>query len=260
MFENEAPEPESRPKLTHLSYSYFSVEVPFDEAITKRIRADHDPYFIPVAKFEVYKWPDGGEKRFVHWGFGFQHDPALPVADPDIYSAMKPFNGYFSKLPRAGGVAVWCQGPPFAPKLPADGTPGITVPFDERAYAHAKDCKEEMNRRAERAKKRHGHGDTEGNSLTGVNDEIRQTAYKAVLAHYGDHRAAGKAAKDEAFEEVRYVLRQDKRHHQSFLDLTDADRQMMAQLYAQGGDRKNAVHFALPSTPAKPGGIILAPR
>lgn len=259
MYEDEGSSLPERPKQIHLSYSYFSVELPFDATITKRIRQFEDPVFIPVVKFEVYRWPDGGEKKFVHFGFGFEHSPGLPIVDHDVYRALKPHSGYFAKLPRASGVAVWAQGPPFAPKT-TDGTPGITVPFDERAYVHAKDCKEEMYRRAERDKRRNGHGDTAGNTIPGVQDEVRQAAYRAVMAQIADDKDRAKAAKDAAFADLRYTLKQEKKHQQGYFDLSDHERAMMADLFARDGDMKNAVHFALPSAPAKPGGIVLVPR
>lgn len=249
---------DARPKCIHIGYSYASSDLPIDETIVRRIRFDIDPLFVPVVKKEVFRYQTGGTREFVHFGIGVEHSPGLPIIDPEVYGALKPFFGYLSEIGRASFVAVWVQGPPFAPES-KDGTPGETVPFDERIYAHAKECDAEMRRRAEAAKDITGNGDTDRNTIPGVNDEIRQLAYRAITTTREERAKFKTKAKDAAFEQVRYVLKEDKAIHTSFLDLTDDDRAMMGALFERGHDRKNAVHF-IPAAPASPGSIIVVPR
>lgn len=247
-------------KLIHLAYSYSSSELPIDEDIVRRIRFDWDPVFVPVIKVEVWQYPTGGTRKFVHFGFGSEHAPGIPILDPEVYSAPKPRFGYLAEIGRAAFVSPWAQGPPFLPLSP-DATPGDTVPFDEKVYNHAKDCYIEMKRRVERAEKLRGSGDTDENTIPGVNDEIRQMAYRAVTTSREERKERAKKEKDAEFERVKYVLKEDKAVHRSFLDLTDDDRALMADFWRRDGDRKNSVHFnvGIPAVPAKPGGIIVVP-
>ena len=258
-------ETSSDPKLIHLEYSYSSAKFPFDEAIVRRIRFDADEFFVPVVKVEVFQYPTGGTREFIHWGYGSEWRPGIPILDAEVYGAPKPFFGYLSEIGRASFVSPWVQGPPFLPSMPEDGTPGETVPFDERAYIHAIDCLNEMKLREARFRKQHGNAAADANAIPGVRDDIRQMAYLATHTRREDRIAAAKKEKDSEWDKVRYVLKEDKRHHQSFTELTDDDLGLMAEFWRRDGDMKNAASIGLSqaakkaSAPAKPGGIVVVP-
>ena len=250
-FQPEDADLDSRPKQVHLSYSYSDVDLPIDVNIVRRIRTDFDPFFVPVIKREVYKYASGGTQTFVHFGFGVGHSPGLPVLDPAVYTALKPFTGYLSKIERATVVSLWAQGRPFAPVTPEDGTPGETVPFDERVYAYARECDSEMRRLAAQAPS----GDSKENSIPGISDELRQLSYRAVTRARNAQKEAKTKRLDEASNHLREVIKEEKKYHQSFLDMTDDERMAMAVLQGDPNPT-NAVRFG----PAKPGGIVVVSR
>lgn len=117
------------PVVIHQSFSTFGdAEYSVDPRVVKRIRTDYDPLFCPLFRLQVWKWEDGHTKKFKNFGVGASALEDIPVVGP-IYTAMRPDSGYLSKIEPAKDVVVWW---PFEQSM--DGTPGDTVPFDDRIY------------------------------------------------------------------------------------------------------------------------------
>lgn len=249
----ETQDEPDKPKRISVEYNYFGDgEFRFDEDIVRRIRFDADPKFVPMFKREVYRYSTGGTKIFKHFGFGIEHTPGFPVLDQRVYGALKPHFGFLAQLGRCLGVSIWAQGKPFASEDTQDGTPGETVPFDERAYSYALACNTEMRRLAAEAPV------GEINDLAGVPDELRQLATRAVRQQHKEVEAEHKRTIDAEEAEFASFLRDNGRRLRDYFQLSDYDRAGIASVMMDPNVNK-AVHFGPPARPARPGSPILAP-
>lgn len=244
----------SDPRRIAVEYNYFGDgEFTFDEDIVRRI-CWIDPKFVPVFKREVYRYPTGGTRVFKHFGFGVAHDPGMPILDKAVYAGQKPRLGFLSTLARATGVSIWAQGPPFSPELPEDGTPGETVPFDERAYGHAKECDAEMRRLY--AARRTGDKD----EIPDVPDELRQMATLAYRTQFKEAEAALAAKSKAEKSQLRDLLTDNRTRMRDYFYASDSDRQRINELMSDPNPNK-AVRFAFSPAvrPAAPGSRLVVP-
>lgn len=242
------------PVRISVEYNYFGDgEFSFDEDIVRRM-CWIDPKFVPVFKREVWRYATGGTKVFKHFGFGVAHEPNTPIVDKAVYAGLKPRMGFLATLARSLGVSIWAQGPPFADESPEDGTPGETVPFDERAYAHAIACDAEMRRLYAKAPS----GD-EG-SVKDVPDELRQFATKAYREHFKEAEAAEDKSVDLEETDLRDFLGANRRRLRNYFDLSEYDRQGIG-FVSNDRNPKKAVHFNFspPVRPAGPGSRLVVP-
>lgn len=233
------------PKLIDIEYNYFGDgELTIDEDIVRRVRFDYDKQFVPVFKRMVFQYATGGTKVFRNFGAGIGHVPGMPVYNKAVYAGLKPMLGYLSTLERAMAVGQWWE----RPKPKDQFEPGETVPFGEWVYGYARDCDQSMRRLAAAGPS----GD--GNALPGVQDELRQLAYKATLSTMAENATEAEKQKVAAAADMKYLIKDEKKHFQTLFEMTDDERRALAVL--QGENPRNAVQFG----PARSGSIIVAPR
>jgi hypothetical protein len=244
MFEED--EDSSRPRLVGIEYNYFGDgELTIDEDVVRRVRTEFDRQFVPVFKRMVFQYPTGGQKVFRHFGAGIGHLPGMPIFNKPVYSALKPVSGYLSTLERAMLVGQWWER-----SKPNDQVePGETVPFGEWVYGYARDCDNNVRRLAASGPS----GD--GNALPGVQDELRQIAYKATLAALQEQQDSAQKAKSAEADPLRYVIRDEKKHFRTLFEMTDDERMALAALQGDPNPT-NAVNFV----PSKPGSLIIVPN
>ncbi len=123
------------PRLIHSHVNYFGDgEYGLSHAIgtIKRIRAELDPYFVPLFRQQIYRYDDGSYKAFKNFGFGVGVSALIRERhNPELDDAVKPSGpsgtplGYLGSLERAGRVSLWI---PMDNRK--DGTPGHCEPID----------------------------------------------------------------------------------------------------------------------------------